>query len=91
MASKGTCKASDCERAVIAKGYCRKHYRLWKRGAMPKPRYKTCTFENCRRRRSRGSLCQEHSTARVSAGSAGAPPSGGAPPASGGEPATPAG
>ena len=29
MANKGTCKATDCNREVIAKGYCRKHYRLW--------------------------------------------------------------
>jgi hypothetical protein len=27
---------------------------------MPKPRYKTCTFEKCRKRWFRGSLCEEH-------------------------------
>lgn len=60
MANKGTCKANDCERQVIAKHYCRKHYRLWRAGEMPKPRYKTCTFEKCHKRRHRGSLCEEH-------------------------------
>jgi len=60
MANKGTCKGKDCSREVIAKGYCRKHYRLWKAGEMPKPRYKTCSFEKCRKRWFRGSLCEEH-------------------------------
>ena len=60
MANKGTCKANECSREVIAKGYCRKHYRLWKAGEMPKPRYKTCTFEKCRKHWFRGSLCEEH-------------------------------
>ncbi len=60
MANKGTCKAKDCSRDVIARGYCRKHYRLWKQGEMPKPRYRICTFEKCRKPRVRASLCQEH-------------------------------
>jgi hypothetical protein len=63
MASKGTCKAADCNRDVIAKSYCRKHYRLWRRGEMPKARYRTCTFEKCRKPRFRGSLCEEHAAA----------------------------
>lgn len=70
MASKGTCKAKDCNHEVIAKGYCRKHYRLWKRGEMPKPRYKICTFEKCRKRRVRGSLCEEHWAAARGTGQA---------------------
>lgn len=64
MANKGTCKATDCNREVIAKGYCRKHYRLWRHGEMPKARYSTCTFEKCRKKRARGSLCEEHWTAK---------------------------
>lgn len=60
MGSKGNCTATDCKREAFAKHYCRKHYRLWKRGEMPRSRYKTCTFEKCRKRRFRGSLCEEH-------------------------------
>jgi hypothetical protein len=60
MANKGTCKAADCNHEVIGKGYCRKHYRLWKAGEMPKPRYKICTEEKCRKPRFRASLCEEH-------------------------------
>lgn len=78
MANKATCKANECSREVIAKGYCRKHYRLWTRGAMPKPRYKICTFEKCRKPRFRGSLCEEHfKAARGTA--AGATPAAAAP------------
>lgn len=60
MGSKGTCKAKDCNHEAVAKGYCRKHFRLWKHGEMPKARYKICTAEKCRKRRFRGSLCEEH-------------------------------
>jgi len=82
-----TCKANDCAREIIAKGYCRKHYRLWKAGEMPKPRYKTCTFEKCHKQRFGGSLCEEHFKAArgAPAGAAGttpaAPPAAAAPPA----------
>ncbi len=68
MASKGTCKAKDCSHEVIAKGYCRKHHRLWKAGEMPKARYKICTGENCRKKRFRGSLCQEHYATKTGKG-----------------------
>ncbi len=84
MANKGTCKATDCNREVIAKGYCRKHYRLWKAGEMPKARYKTCTFEKCRkhalsRQPVRGTF---QGRARRCAGAAAAtPPVSAAPPA----------
>jgi hypothetical protein len=77
MANKGTCKAKDCSREVIGKGYCRKHYRLWRNGEMPKPRYKICTTEKCRKRRYRGSLCEEHWAAahgKGAAAAAAAPP-----------------
>jgi len=74
MTTKGTCKAKDCEKEVIAKGYCRKHYRLWEHGEMPKPRYKICTFEKCRKARgAKGSLCDEHwAAAHTKAPAAGA-------------------
>jgi hypothetical protein len=75
MPNQETCKANDCNREVIARGYCRKHYRLWKAGEMPKPRYKTCTFEKCRKKWFRGSLCEEHFKAKrgASSGAAAAP------------------
>ncbi|GIW42461.1 MAG: hypothetical protein KatS3mg076_3038 [Candidatus Binatia bacterium] len=60
MGTKGTCKAEGCGKEVRAKGYCERHYRLWKKGKMPKPRYKTCVAENCRRPRQRRGLCAEH-------------------------------
>ncbi len=80
MAKDGTCKASGCTRQVVGKGYCRKHYRMWKAGEMPKPRYKTCTAENCHKPRAYGSLCEEHFIARR--GKAPAAPAAAAPQAS---------
>ncbi|MBI3784791.1 MAG: vegetative protein [Deltaproteobacteria bacterium] len=58
--SKGTCKAPSCDKEVQAKGYCSRHYSKWRKGNMPKPRYKTCNAENCRKPQERRSLCSEH-------------------------------
>jgi hypothetical protein len=82
MAQEGTCKANDCARQVVGKGYCRKHYRLWKAGEMPKPRYKTCTAEKCRKPRAHGSLCEEHFNAQRRAPATPAAPAQAAPAAS---------
>lgn len=60
MANKGTCKAAGCEKDVQAKGYCPRHYREWRRGKLPKPRYNICNAEGCRKPRSRRGLCAEH-------------------------------
>ena len=65
MANKENCKAKDCAREAVGKGYCRQHFRLWKAGEMPKARYKTCTFEKCRKHRhGTSSLCDEHFKAK---------------------------
>ncbi len=74
MAEKENCKAKDCSREAFAKHYCRKHYRLWKQGEMPKARYKICTFEKCRKKRFRGSLCEQHYQAKRGKGAAEAAP-----------------
>lgn len=58
--SKGTCKREGCSAAVVGKGYCAKHYKEWRRGDLPKGRYKICTAEGCRKPRAVGSKCQEH-------------------------------
>jgi hypothetical protein len=60
MANKGTCKASDCNQDVHGKGYCARHYRQWRKGTLPKPRYRSCNAEGCHKPRSRRGLCQEH-------------------------------
>jgi hypothetical protein len=93
MASKGNCKATDCKREAFAKRYCRKHYRLWRAGEMPKARYKICTEEKCRKPRFKGSLCEQHYQAKRGAKAAGgeaapvaaATPAAAAPAAEGGE------
>jgi hypothetical protein len=50
MGTKGTCKAEACEKDVVGKGYCRRHYDAWKRGGLPKARYATCKTAGCRKR-----------------------------------------
>lgn len=58
--SEATCKKEGCASVVRAKGYCHRHYRQWRKGKLPKPRYKTCHAEGCRKPRSRRGLCDEH-------------------------------
>ncbi len=57
---KGNCKHEGCEAPAAGKGYCARHYRKWRRGELPKPRYKICTVEGCRKPRSVRSKCAEH-------------------------------
>lgn len=60
MAS-ATCKQSGCSRSAEGgKGYCGRHYAEWKRGKLPKARYKTCRVEGCRRPMARRGRCDEH-------------------------------
>lgn len=69
--SKGTCKFEGCSGPVVGKWYCARHYKQWRRGALPKGRYKTCTAEGCRKPRAIGSKCEEHgSKAKPSGGEA---------------------
>lgn len=60
MGAKGTCKFSGCSGDAVGKGYCKRHYRKWKRGELPKARYKTCHHPGCRKRQERAGRCAEH-------------------------------
>lgn len=58
---RGLCTVDKCGRPLRAKGYCRKHFLGWRRGALgAHHHYKICTKEGCRKPRARGSLCAEH-------------------------------
>ncbi|MBX7148216.1 vegetative protein [bacterium] len=76
-----TCKVEKCKREYRAKGYCDAHYKKWKRGELPKSRYKTCHNENCNKKVSKSGLCEEHFAA-VYGKKAGAAPAAEAPAAS---------
>jgi len=73
------CRVEGCKQPVRAKGYCRKHYMAWRRGAVgDHHRYKICSKEACRKPRTKGGFCDEH--AGVAAPAAAAPAAeGGAP------------
>jgi hypothetical protein len=60
MPNKGTCKAEACEQDVVGKGYCKRHYKLWRQGELPKARYKTCSAENCHKKQVGQGRCAEH-------------------------------
>ncbi len=60
MGSKGSCKAEACEKDVVGKGYCRRHYQAWRRGELAKARYKTCRKVGCRKRQVKAARCEEH-------------------------------
>lgn len=70
--SKGTCKLEGCSAEVVGKGYCSRHYAKWRRGGLPKGRYKICTAEACRKPRAVGSKCEEHKKGKSAAAESGA-------------------
>lgn len=60
MANKGTCKSEGCAKEAVGKGYCTRHYKLWRQGDLPKARYKTCTTDGCRKKQTAAGHCEDH-------------------------------
>jgi hypothetical protein len=59
--ASSNCKHEGCKRSADGgKGYCARHYAAWKRGELPKARYKTCQAEGCRKRVKARGRCEEH-------------------------------
>lgn len=58
--SKGNCKAEACSKEVVGKGYCQRHYHMWKQGKLAKPRYKTCVEDGCKGPQVAGARCETH-------------------------------
>ncbi len=59
--SQAECRYEGCAaEADGGKGYCRRHYAAWKRGKLPKARFKTCRVEGCRQRIAQRGRCAEH-------------------------------
>jgi hypothetical protein len=55
------CKHEGCAKTADGgKGYCRRHYAAWKRGALPKARYDSCRAEGCHKRVAGRGRCEEH-------------------------------
>jgi len=68
--AKGSCKQDGCDREAVGKGYCARHYKKWRRGELPKARYKICTEEGCRKPRSVRAKCADHARKPAAAGAA---------------------
>ena len=66
MANKGTCRIEGCDKDVQGKGYCSQHYKAWRRGKLPKARYRSCNAQGCTRPSVRRVLCPEHYAAAYS-------------------------
>lgn len=60
---KVPCRLEGCtQSATGGKGYCRRHYASWRRGNLPKARYRTCRAEACHKRVVARGRCAEHLT-----------------------------
>jgi hypothetical protein len=66
-AREGQCRVEGCKRPFRAKGYCVTHYKEWRRGKLPKPRYRRCKKEGCNKPMVRRGFCEEHAGARAAA------------------------
>jgi hypothetical protein len=72
------CRVDGCKQPVRAKGYCRKHFIGWRRGALgDHHRYKICSKEACRKPRTKGGLCDEHAGVAAPAAAESAAPAAG--------------
>jgi hypothetical protein len=68
--TKKACTIKGCKRPYRAKGYCTTHYLKWRKGEMPKARYKTCNHgvkklkngekKECLKKVFQAGLCEEH-------------------------------
>lgn len=56
------CKMKNCKRSYKAKGYCKAHYKMWRKGAYGKKRYKACSDMGCRKPsvKNHHGFCSEH-------------------------------
>jgi len=80
MTTAPSCKHEGCSKSADGgKGYCARHYRAWKRGGLPKARYKTCRVEGCHKRVEARARCTEHHQRDFPGKRAAAAPAEGAP------------
>jgi len=54
------CKIQGCKRPYRAKGYCVTHYKEWRRGNLPKPRFSWCIKPECKNKAVYGKVCADH-------------------------------
>jgi hypothetical protein len=73
MANKGNCKVDACGKDVVGKGYCARHYKMWRQGKMPKARYDTCVAPECRAKAVNKMRCEKHQKVQPAAEAAATP------------------
>lgn len=73
-AKKRVCQVKDCKAEYRAKGYCDRHYQMWRKGSFGDIRYQICSKEGCRKEMTKEGLCETHwAEKRKPAGAAAAP------------------
>ena len=58
------CGVEGCKRAYRAKTYCFFHFKKWRAGELPHPRYRTCSNETCRKMAGSHGRCEAHAAAK---------------------------
>lgn len=62
-ASERKCQVAGCKDKYRAKGYCNRHYRMWRRGLFGKSFYRSCAKKGdkkCTKPEFAEGLCKEH-------------------------------
>lgn len=84
------CQVAGCKNKYRAKGYCDRHYAMWRRGEFGKKRYRSCSKDDprCTKPAVKMGLCETHLAEVLKAK---APPEAAAPAAPAAAPAAEAG
>ena len=77
------CTIANCKRPYRAKGYCYFHFKKWRQGELPHPRYRVCSKPECRIKAVKHGLCEKHfdESRKAAAAPASETPPAAAPPA----------
>jgi hypothetical protein len=60
QAKERKCQVSSCGEKYRAKGYCDRHYKMWRKGTFGDRRFNTCSKEACHGATVGEGLCQTH-------------------------------
>lgn len=59
-AAKHECQVAGCKAEYRSKGYCDRHYTMWRRGEFGDIRYSICSKEACKKPQAKEGMCEAH-------------------------------